>query len=70
MPAKSPKDVIAIAEVARRIDRSEATLRRWIADGQFPGYRTDNAYTIPIEWYRMWCRGEWTPRKQDKEVAA
>lgn len=69
-PKPHPKDAIPIAEVARRIDRSEATIRRWIAGGDFPGYRIGSAYVIPIAWYQSWLKGEWSPQQKDEGVAA
>ncbi len=70
MPAKSPKDTLAIAEIARRIDRSETTIRQWITDGVFPGYRYGSAYVVPKPMYEQWLRGEWRPRQNEQEAAA
>lgn len=67
---QSPRDVMPIAEIARRIDRSETTIRKWITDGVFPGYRYGSAYVVPCPMYEQWLRGEWTPRAPEQQEEA
>lgn len=31
--------LLSVAEVARRLDVSEETVRRWLREGRLPGYR-------------------------------
>ena len=48
--ATSPdRDLLTVAEAARRLDRSERTVRRWIADGRLLSVRVGPATYIPAE---------------------
>lgn len=37
MPRQHP-DIVAIAEIAKRTGYHRDTIKRWICEGQFPGY--------------------------------
>ena len=39
MPTPRPDDLVQLREAARLVDRSPASLRRWIRDGVVPSYR-------------------------------
>ena len=47
--APADRDLLTIAEAARRLDRSERTVRRWIADGRLLSVRVGPATYIPAE---------------------
>lgn len=62
----TPRDTIPLAEVARRVGKSEATIRRWIAAQVFPGYRYGQSYIVTVDGYEMWKRMEWPPKQEER----
>jgi excisionase family DNA binding protein len=54
----SKRDVITVAEAARRVGLCRQTITKAIKAGEFPGYAIGNKYVIPVEWFERWLKGE------------
>jgi len=44
----SVQQEISVREAARRVHRSEETVRRWIWSGRLPAYKRGNSYRLDI----------------------
>ena len=60
-------DVVEVAEIASRINRSERTVRGMLSDGTIPRKRLGDrqSFIVPRRAFERWIRGDsaiWDPR--------
>ena len=68
-PNAAPADVVSLAEVGRRLDMHEQTVKRGVRGGRLPGVVIGNKYVIPRPWFERFMVGEWTPQPQQENAA-
>lgn len=69
MPPRAT-DTVPISEIAKRLGYHRDTIKRWIRNGQFPGYMpSPGEYVVTRQMFDRYLDGEFVPARRDEEAA-